>query len=179
MPPINNELIILVDEQDQVIGTANKLAAHQGFHLHRAISVFLFNVKGEFLIQRRAETKYHAPNLWANACCSHPRPSETTFNAAKRRLFEELGCKSELKFAQKFIYAAEVHPLFEFEFVHLFIGHCDVALNPNLDEIADLKWLSLELLFAEMDLEPERFAPWFRQYRGMLATSGFQNLSKT
>jgi isopentenyl-diphosphate delta-isomerase len=172
---IDQDLIILVDENDREIGTAEKLSAHRGFILHRAISVFLFNAKSEILIQRRAATKYHASGLWANACCSHPRPGETTIQAAERRLSEELGCKSEVKFVQKFVYAAEVHPLFECEFVHLFIGQCNAPLELNPDEVSEVSWMGIEPLFAKMDQEPEKFAPWFRMYRGLFGTSGFQN----
>ena len=90
------ETVILVDEKDQALGTQEKLAAHLIPQRHRAFSVFIYNRRGETLIQRRAEEKYHSPGLWANSCCGHPRPGEEVNVAARRRLGEELGITCEL-----------------------------------------------------------------------------------
>lgn len=90
------ETVILVDEQDRPIGTQEKLAAHLIPQRHRAFSIFVFNDKGETLIQRRAMEKYHSPGLWANTCCGHPRAGEDIIAAANRRLFEELGFSCSL-----------------------------------------------------------------------------------
>ena len=92
------DYVILVDENDNEIGTCEKLQAHIEAKLHRAISVFIFNKKGEMLIHKRAANKYHSPNLWTNATCSHPKPGETTIDAAHRRLQEEMGFDCELTF---------------------------------------------------------------------------------
>ena len=89
--------VILVNEQDEPVGTMEKMEAHQKAMLHRAFSVFIFNNKGEMLLQQRASRKYHSGGLWANACCSHPNPGEETMDAAQRRLNEELGFSTQLK----------------------------------------------------------------------------------
>ena len=91
------EQVILVDENDLEIGVMDKMEAHEKALLHRAFSVFIFNAKGEMLLQQRAESKYHSAGLWTNACCSHPRPGEDIKTAAVRRLNEELGFSTELK----------------------------------------------------------------------------------
>ena len=83
------EQVILVDEQDRQMGFMGKMEAHEKALLHRAFSIFIFNTKDEMLLQQRAYAKYHSGGLWTNACCSHPRPGETTDTAAKRRLKEE------------------------------------------------------------------------------------------
>ena len=67
------EYVILVDENDQEIGTMEKQEAHEKGLLHRAFSVFVFNENKELLLQQRALTKYHSAGLWTNTCCSHPR----------------------------------------------------------------------------------------------------------
>lgn len=90
------EKVILVDEQDNPIGLMEKLEAHQKALLHRAFSVFILNDKGEIMLQQRAANKYHSPNLWTNTCCSHPREGETTIEAGKRRLQEEMGLSQSL-----------------------------------------------------------------------------------
>src|ERR1700761_7198620 len=101
------EEVILVDESDTPIGTMEKMAAHRQAILHRAFSVFIFNSKGEMLLQRRASGKYHSAGLWTNACCSHPRPGEETGQAASRRLREELGFTTKLEKLFEFTYRTE------------------------------------------------------------------------
>src|SRR5262250_1180907 len=88
---MQREEVILVDEADVPVGVMEKMEAHRQAVLHRAFSVFIFNSRGEMLLQRRARDKYHSPGLWTNACCSHPRPGEDTDAAARRRLAEEMG----------------------------------------------------------------------------------------
>ena len=85
------EFVILVDNNDRQIGLMEKQAAHIEPHLHRAFSIFLFNSKGELLMQQRAFSKYHSPGLWTNTCCSHHRSGETLEEATSRRLMEEMG----------------------------------------------------------------------------------------
>jgi len=72
------EEVILVDEQDKEIGVMEKMEAHLKGRLHRAFSIFIFNDKNEMLLQQRATGKYHSGGLWTNACCSHPKPDETS-----------------------------------------------------------------------------------------------------
>jgi len=79
---MNINEVILVDERDIAIGVMEKMEAHRKGALHRAFSIFLFNGKGEMLLQRRALTKYHSPGLWTNTCCSHPMQGETVEAAA-------------------------------------------------------------------------------------------------
>ena len=94
------EHVILVDEHDKALGTIPKMEAHTKGLLHRAFSVFIFNNKGQLLMQQRALNKYHSAGLWTNTCCSHPRNNESTIDAAQRRLKEEMGieCTLEKKF---------------------------------------------------------------------------------
>ena len=98
------EQVILVDQNDSVIGTMEKMEAHQKGLLHRAFSVLLFNNDGKMLLQKRASHKYHSAGLWTNTCCSHPQPDERIEEAASRRLREEMGIVAQPAFAYKFIY---------------------------------------------------------------------------
>ena len=117
------EEVVLVDEQDKPVGVMEKMQAHREGKLHRAFSVFIFNDKGEMLLQQRAFNKYHSAGLWTNACCSHPKPNETTETAAARRLNEELGFKTSLEKLFDFTYKASFeNGLTEYEFDHVFSG---------------------------------------------------------
>lgn len=155
--------LILVDELDNEIGVAGKMEAHEKGWLHRAVSVFIFSSKGEFLLQRRTLTKYHSPGLWSNTACSHPSPGETTLSAASRRLVEEMGLLCPLKFAFNFKYKVGFeNGLTEHELDHVFIGICDASPNPNADEVMDWKWLRPEDLQNQISLHPEEFTEWFK-----------------
>ena len=160
------EEVILVDEADREIGTREKLAAHvDGGALHRAFSVFLFHPdKRRLLLQRRAESKYHFPGLWTNACCSHPRSGESTESAAHRRLGEELGIDAELTEAFAFVYRADDPStgLTEHEYDHVFTGVFGGLPVPNPDEVGDWRWIGREAVLKELADAPERFTPWFK-----------------
>ncbi len=157
------EFIILVDENDTEIGIEEKMKAHEDAKLHRAFSIFIFNAKGEMLLQQRACDKYHSGCLWTNATCSHPRPGEAVEQAAHRRLFEEMGFDTELKKAFHFIYKAEFdHGLTEHEFDHVFIGHYDGPIKLNAEEADDYKWIDLETLQRDMKTNPDDYTIWFK-----------------
>src|ERR1035437_4931257 len=118
--------VILVDDFDIEIGTMPKLEAHQKGVLHRAFSVFIFNSKGEMLLQQRAFEKYHSGGLWSNACCSHPILGENVHASANRRLMEEMGIQCNIQHEFSFIYNVQLeNNLSEHEFDNVFAGVCD------------------------------------------------------
>jgi isopentenyl-diphosphate delta-isomerase len=171
---MNVELVILVDESDRETGTMEKLRAHQEGALHRAFSVCIFNDSGELLLHRRAAGKYHSPGLWTNTCCSHPRPGETTREAALRRLQEEMGFTCALEPAFEFIYRAELDQgLTEHEYDHVFTGIWNGTPAPSADEVADWEYRSTSGILAEMQMHPERFTAWFRILLPRLVETGF------
>ncbi|MBI5465568.1 isopentenyl-diphosphate Delta-isomerase, partial [Candidatus Gottesmanbacteria bacterium] len=88
------ELVVLVDEENRQIGTADKDGIHtQSTPLHRGFSLFLFNSKNELLLTQRALNKQTFPGVWTNTVCGHPGPGESNVDAARRRLYKELGIK--------------------------------------------------------------------------------------
>src|SRR4051812_15260648 len=158
-----NEEVVLVDESDREIGTMEKLEAHRLGRLHRAFSVFIFNSKGEMLLQKRAAGKYHSPGLLTNACCSHQRPGESNEAAASRRLFEEMGIKADLKKRGSFIYRSEFdNGLTEHEFDHVFEGITDRIPSPDTEEVQDYCWMPVTDIKNEIGKNPEKFTTWFR-----------------
>ena len=154
--------VILVDEQDNEVGREEKLATHKKGLLHRCFSIQLFNEKGELLLQQRAKKKYHCGGLWTNTCCSHQQPGETTLDAAKRRLQEELGITCDVKEVGTFIYKATFdNGLTEWEYDHVLIGTFTGMPQPNPEEVADWKWVSKEAVEKEVKANPEKFTVWF------------------
>ncbi|MEO9967090.1 MAG: isopentenyl-diphosphate Delta-isomerase [Reichenbachiella sp.] len=158
------EEVVLVDEKDNVIGRSEKLEAHRQGHLHRAFSIFIFNTKGRMLLQQRAADKYHSGGLWTNACCSHPRPDESTPEAANRRLKEELNMEAVLEFMFSFQYkAAFENGLIEHELDHVFVGTSDESPTLNTDEATAYKYVSTDELLIDINIRPEAYTFWFKE----------------
>lgn len=156
------EYVTLVDEADVPIGTAEKMRAHREGLLHRACSVILFNANGELLLQKRSPDKYHSGGLWSNACCTHPRPGETTADAAVRRLYEEMGIETGLRQLFNLVYRLELdNDLIEHEYDHVFGGRSGDEPRPNAHEVIDWRWASLENVAADLERNPSEYTRWF------------------
>ena len=155
--------VILVDKLDVEVGSMNKMEAHHGAHLHRAISVFITNTKGEWLLQQRTKDKYHSKGLWSNTCCSHPAPGEKTGEAAARRLMQEMGITAELTDMFSFTYKAALeNGLTEHEIDHVFWGVTDDLPHPNPHEVMDYRYISYAEIMDEMVSTPEIYTEWFK-----------------
>jgi isopentenyl-diphosphate delta-isomerase len=158
------EQVILVDENDNVIGSEEKLKAHQEGMLHRAFSIFLFNSKNELLLQKRAEGKYHSGGLWTNSCCSHPRPSEDIITAGHRRLKEELNLSTDLEEKFFFTYKASFeNGLIEHELDHVIIGKTDDLPMLNPIEASDYKYVSAPFVLEDINNNPNDYTFWFKK----------------
>src|ERR1700733_7726868 len=145
------EQVILVDETDQPLGTMEKMEAHRRAVLHRAFSVFIFNSRGEMLLQQRAQEKYHSAGLWTNACCSHPRPGEDTLIAARRRLGEELGFTTELTKIFEFTYKYDFdNGVTRFELDHVCVGTHEQELFPDNREVSDYRYFTIDEIGARL-----------------------------
>lgn len=160
---MTEEQVILVNEDDEQIGTMPKMEAHEKAVLHRAFSVFIFNDQHELMLQQRAKHKYHSPLLWTNTCCSHQRVGESNIEAGKRRLQEEMGFSVDIKETTSFIYKAPFdNGLTEHEYDHVMVGYYNGEPIINRDEVEDWKWMSLDALKVDMTLHPERYTAWFK-----------------
>lgn len=160
---MKEEQVILVNENNEQIGTMAKMEAHEKAVLHRAFSVFITNDNGEIMLQQRAASKYHSPLLWTNTCCSHQRVGETNIEAGKRRLQEEMGFQAELKELFSFIYKAPFdNGLTEHELDHVMIGSFNAEPNINPDEVEAWKWMSPEAIKEDISNNPKEYTAWFK-----------------
>jgi len=165
---MSEQKVILVNENDEPIGTESKLKAHELGKLHRAFSVFVFyknNDRLELLLQQRNPEKYHSGGLWTNTCCSHPRPNEDIISAANRRLKEEMGISVTLTQVGNFQYKAEFpNGLIEHEFDHVLIGFTDSkAVDFNKTEVIAIHWMTIPDLITDLENNSEKYTPWFKQ----------------
>jgi isopentenyl-diphosphate delta-isomerase len=155
--------VILVTEHDEPIGAMEKMEAHERGLLHRAFSVFIFNKKGELLLQQRALDKYHSGGQWSNTCCSHPQPGEETLPSALKRLRDEMGFTTPIEKQFDFIYSADFHNgLSEFEFDHVFTGEYEGAIDINKAEVMDYCYKSLARIQQEIKKNQFKYTIWFK-----------------
>jgi len=154
--------VILVDVNDRQAGVMEKMEAHEKGLLHRAFSVFIFNKKGEMLLQQRAISKYHSGGLWTNACCSHPYPGEITIDAAKRRVKEELGFETPIEKIFDFVYKADFdNGLTEHEFDHVFVGEYEGRIDFNMEEVMDTCYKDVQEVRQSLKTNPQKYTAWF------------------
>ena len=169
------EQVILVDEQDNPVGMMEKIEAHEKALLHRAFSVFIFNKKGELMLQQRAKEKYHSPLLWTNTCCSHQRMGETNLEAGKRRLQEEMGFSCDLEEVFSFIYKAPFdNGLTEHELDHVMVGKHEDNPLINREEVEAFKWMPLNEVKEDIDNKPELYTEWFK----IIFKESYEKISK-
>jgi isopentenyl-diphosphate delta-isomerase len=160
---MKEEEVILVNQENEQIGTMPKMEAHEKAILHRAFSVFIINDAGEIMLQQRSASKYHSPLLWTNTCCSHQRVGESNIEAGKRRLQEEMGLQAELKELFSFIYKAPFdNGLTEHEFDHVMLGTYNAEPKINADEVEAWKWMSPELIKKDISIHPKEYTAWFK-----------------
>ena len=160
---MNSEEVVLINSNDEAIGTMEKIQAHREGLLHRAFSVLILNDIGEMLIHQRTPEKYHSGGAWSNACCGHPRPGESSQQAAERRLHEEMGFTVPLKKLYHFTYRTDLgNGLTEHEFDHVYLGVYNDIPVPNPNEVAAWRYVSIDRLQQELKMQPEQFSFWFR-----------------
>jgi len=173
--------VILVNEQDEILGEEEKLKAHQLALCHRAFSIFIFKdkIQQEVLLQQRAKNKYHCGGLWTNTCCSHPQPFEKTLKSGQRRLQEELGFSVPLKEVGVFHYQAEFdNGLTENEVDHVLMGFYSGKIIPDQNEIADFSWVKMSDLKKDLKQHPNKYTPWFLPALKIITSTVFQHLAK-
>jgi isopentenyl-diphosphate delta-isomerase len=166
---IEEDQVVLVDENGQPLRksghvfTFPKLEAHLKGLRHLAVSVFVFDSQGRWLLQRRALDKYHSAGLWSNSSCTHPRLAEAPPKAARRRLSEEMGLDINLRAMFSLSYRVEVGKgLIENEFDYIFFGRSDNDPCPDQSEVVDWKWLPHADLVQNIQQFPEHYSAWFR-----------------
>jgi isopentenyl-diphosphate delta-isomerase len=158
-----DELVVLVDDDDRVVGTAGKRETHHAdTPLHRGFSVFLFNRQGEFLMQQRAFSKKTWPGVWSNSCCGHPMLDETVTAAAARRIEYELGLTAiDLEIAlPDFRYRAAKEGVVENELCPVLIGVAHGEPIPNPSEVEQVKWVNWAEFVVSLDDPETDISPW-------------------
>jgi len=159
----SKDYVLLCNQKGEVFDRYDKILAHKEGLLHLAISIFIFNKKGELLLQKRSSDKYHSGGKWTNTCCTHPVLGEKIIETAYRRLNEEMGVETKLHSVFRFVYKAEVeNGMIEHEHDVVFVGDYDGEVNPNPDEAEEYKWISLKRLTQDLKKNPSHYTSWFK-----------------
>lgn len=157
------EHVVLVDKKNKVLGIAPKIEAHNhSTPLHRGFSLFLFNKKGDVLLQQRSAKKKTWPLVWSNSCCGHPMLNESSIDAAKRRLKFELGINSNRIFEilPNFSYRAEKDGVVENEICPVLVGFYNQEPKINRDEVESIRWIFWKDFVKETESNPNKYSPW-------------------
>jgi len=160
---MEKEYIVLVDKYNKVLRVSPKLETHNyNTPLHRGFSLFLFNKKGELLLQQRSIKKKTWPLVWSNSCCGHPALDESNVDAAKRRLNFELGISDAdiYEIISDFRYKVELDGIVENEICPILIGFTNQEPIVNKDEVESIKWIPWEDFVKETESNPNNYSPW-------------------
>ena len=159
------ELIVLVDENGEPIGSAEKWSSHHAeTPLHLAFSCYVFDDEGRFLATRRSISKKVWPGVWTNTVCGHPAPGESFVQAIERRLDYELGMTAESiqTLLPRHVYRAPpFQGIVEYEFCPVFVALTESEPRPNPDEVTDYRWMSWgEFVHAAESDTSDEFSWW-------------------
>ncbi len=158
------ELVVLVDEGGNPVGTAPKVSVHTTeTPLHLAFSCHVTNANGEVLITRRALSKKTWPGVWTNSFCGHPGPDESMDDAIRRRALQELGLEiRDIRVAlPDFRYrAVDASGIVENEICPVFAATAVGEPDPSPDEVCEWRWVKPENLRAAIEGAPFAFSPW-------------------
>ena len=152
------EIFDIVDEHDRVIGQLPRSQVHARKLWHRAASIFVFNSRGELLVQLRSTTKDEYPSCYTSSASGHLSTGEDYAESAEREMFEEIGIKAPLEYLTKLPASPET----AYEFTALFRAFSDAVPQPDPGEVAGVEYWSLSDLQARIAAEPERFTPPFK-----------------
>ncbi len=169
------ELVVLVDEQNNEIGTAPKDTVHtKNTPMHRGFSLFLFNSKNELLLTKRSSKKKTFPGVWTNTVCGHPGPGERAVEAAKRRLNKELRIKNKdvrgMREVAPYRYRfADRNGIVENEICPILVAYSDTDPNPDKKEIEGWRWMRWEDFLKDLKKNPTIYSPWCREEAAFIA----------
>lgn len=167
----SNDHVVLVDRQNNVLGTAPKLETHnENTPLHRGFSLFLFNSKGELLLQQRSRMKKTWALAWSNSVCGHPMLNESNPDAAKRRLRFELGLNVDNVqiVLPDFSYRAEMNGVVENELCPVMVAFTDEEPKLNRDEVEDIKWINWQEFVDDVKNNPGKYSKWSEEETKLL-----------
>jgi len=167
---MQEELVDIVDEHDKPTGEkVTKTKAHKEGLLHRSAHIWIYNSKGEILIQLRAKNKLLFPNRWDISAAGHVSAGEDPITSGLRELEEELGLKAtegDLEFLETHREEIKYEDIINNEYYYIYITKKDIdpkTLKLQTEEVAEIKFISIEELEKDLLEHPEKYVPttWY------------------
>lgn len=167
------EAVVLVNEANEVIGTADKSTVHgESTPLHRAFSVFVFDHNNRLLLQQRAAQKQAWPLFWSNSCCGHPALHESNIQAVSRRCQFELGIAvSHIVEMAPYRYCFSDRQVMENEICPILVARCQSPLKANPAEVQATQWIDWAQWLQNITRQPDTYSPWCVEESKILAAS--------
>jgi len=156
---ISEEIFDVVDADDNVIGQAPRSVVHKRRLLHRAANVFVFNSRGQLLVQKRSADKDEFPSCYTSSASGHLSAGETYDECAPREMQEEIGLTVPLEFLNKF----PGTPANAYEHTVLYRALSDETPIPDPGEIESVHYFDVERLSQLIEESPHDFTPPFRE----------------
>lgn len=159
-----DELITIVDDRDNVIGTATRREAYQRGLWHRIVVVFIINSQGQLFIQKRSPKLISQPGKWDHSAAGHVDAGENSKDAASREMLEELGIKpANLPFLYSYKVCFREREMIFNRFWHTFRCIHNGPFHLKLDEISAGKFVSLTWLSHDMEKHPGIYTNGFHE----------------
>lgn len=176
---MTDQVILLVDDKGNFTGEyESKIVCHTGDGKHHlAITVFIYNSKGQILIHRRKHQIFD--NFWDNTGSTHQLhredgTDETDEEATNRCLEVEWGITGvQLQNLGGFNYFEQYNDLCENEFCKLLIGKYDGDIRMNPETGYEYKWVSKKEFLAEIEDNPQKYTPWCQAALPLLNKNNF------
>ena len=173
------QMLILVDQSDTVVGYAPRGECHAGDgKLHRALALLLFNSQGNILLQRRRSLLWDG--CWDITGATHPlhytQYDESYEDASQRCLQSEWNIVSPVERVLSFVYFARLKECCEHEYCVLLAGQYDGPARFNPAYAYDMRWVSLATCQREIRQNPSAYTPWARIALEQLRAHPFSRL---
>lgn len=162
------ELLTLVDEKNQVIGSIPRGEAHNKIGVYyRTIYVLVMNAKNQVLIQRRSSTKDLYPNCWDISVGGHVNYGDSYEKTAARELGEELAVSvSESELIDKGEVLVKLPKSNEYFRVFEYKLKPTDEISALEEEISDTDWMTIDDI--KKSIKDESL-PWYARPKQVIA----------
>jgi len=175
---MNDQIILAVDDNGKFSGEyIPRIAGHTGVgRRHKAITVLVFNLTGQVLLQRRKHRVFD--NIWCFSADTHPyhleNRDESLEEAAKRSLKEDFNIADiSVKNLGTYNYFAKDGNNCENENCAMMIGEYNGEVNLNPEAGYEYKWVSKNDFLKDFENNHPKWAPWVPGGVKILKKMGF------
>ena len=157
---VSEEIFDVVNERDEVIGTAPRSEVHRLDLRHRAVHVLIFNVRGELFLQQRSLAKDNWPGVWDSSSSGHLDSGEAYDACCLREVAEELGV--HLSAVPPRLFKLEAGPDTGWEFCWVYRAEHEGPFHLQASEVRGGAWFPPDAVDEWLARRPDDFAGAFR-----------------